>query len=962
MATPTQQELDQINSLLNDIQRKYDQLGKENPFKGFDTKGIKDANASIKQLDAGLKGVSSEVRDINDAFSNTFQSLQSIVGELTNGKAATNKIVNSTKALESVSSQILSQRDRGIKLDSKELMSMQKKADISFENLKQQSVQVAKQLEDDKQRNKAADNVVKEYKGRKGLDEENQTRLDKALATQKETGKAIKKNNTVLKNVKEIIKDGSDFQKTINGGLKQEILDRKKIEGSVGITGGLLSSLSKVTGITGIFDIDKIKSDAEEVAQTAIDAFRETQDYIDQEGGLNQSLEISTTELIGLQNDLKGLSIEGLQQEIKALDDLRINFPIDADPKQLKEIKVDIEDANKKLKKFGKLPALEKSIDKSKKGLEDLNDKARSEANSMDTQFKILGKTMGSTFEGAFNAIKSPEAIFTALIAIAGEVNGQVVDLAKSMNVSYDEAQNVRKEFAQITLASGETVINTQRLVEAQLQFNEALGLAGKFIPENAVAQSKLTNQLGISVESATKLRQIAEATGVTLEEQKNTQYEAISAVSAQEGVAINVKGVMDEVGKAGAYGLAQFQGSVVALTEGVAQAKALGLSLDQVNSIAGKLMDFESSINAELQAELLLGRDINLEKARLAALNNDQKTLMEEINREMGTFEDFSNMNRIQQEAMADAIGMSVDGLSESLLMQQFGEMNQAEIVALKGEEVAKQVEMIKSQEAFQNMILAMKGTLADIAAGPLGDMASLVTSLLSNSTAMYGIMGALAIGPLTSIGKSLKAAYFWSKLQLADQKKSLIIETAMGAKAKISAAFTAARTAAINPLLGVAAVIAAGLAYKGIQALTADDYISPGYGKRTLSTPEGTVAFNDKDTIVAGTNLEQNMTTNNNGQSIQNSVTTNQPIQNSVTTNQPTQNSVINRPTTNSMVSNNQNTTQPIAPASNAIMEGELKAIKRVLENIATKEGTVSMNGTKFGTVTAMNTYQIQ
>ena len=38
----------------------------------------------------------------------------------------------------------------------------------------------------------------------------------------------------------------------------------------------------------------------------------------------------------------------------------------------------------------------------------------------------------------------------------AGEVNGQVVDLSKSMNVSYEEAQNVRGEFAQIALASAE--------------------------------------------------------------------------------------------------------------------------------------------------------------------------------------------------------------------------------------------------------------------------------------------------------------------------------------------------------------------------------------------------------------------------------------------------------------------------------------------------------------------------
>ena len=68
----------------------------------------------------------------------------------------------------------------------------------------------------------------------------------------------------------------------------------------------------------------------------------------------------------------------------------------------------------------------------------------------MSSQFKKLGKTMGSIFDGAFNAIKSPEAIFTALIMAAGEVNSQVVDLSKSMNVSYEEGQKIRGEFAGI--------------------------------------------------------------------------------------------------------------------------------------------------------------------------------------------------------------------------------------------------------------------------------------------------------------------------------------------------------------------------------------------------------------------------------------------------------------------------------------------------------------------------------
>ena len=925
MATPSQQELDQINSLLNDIQRKYDQLGKENPFKGFDTKGIKDANASIKQLDAGLKGVSSEVRDINDAFANTFQSLQSIVSELTNGKAATNKIVNSTKALESISSQILSQRDRGIKLDSKELMSMQKKADISFENLKQQSVQVAKQLVDDKQRNKAANNIVKEYKGRKGLDKENQARLDEALATQKETGKAIKKNKTVLKNVNEITKDGSDFQKTINGGLKQEILDRKKIEGSIGVTGGLLTSLSKVTGITGIFDIDKIKSDAEEVAQIAIDSFRETQDYIDQEGKLNLDLEDARTELIGLQNILKGTSVEKLQEELKALEEDRnievnVELPEVTNPERIKDLDNQIANLTKNIEKVGGLDNLEKSIGKSEKGLEDLNNKARSEANSVKSQFKILGNTMTSVFEGAFNAIKSPEAIFTAIVAAAGQINSQVVGLSKSLNLSYGEAQNVRQEFAQVAFAADDTFVSTKKLLEAQMAFNDALGFQGEITAKNSQTFAELNKRLGIGVESAAQLQLIAEATGVEFEKQKLEQYETVNAVEQQFGVSLNVKQVMDEVGKAGAYGLAQFQGSVTALTEGVAQAKALGLSLDQVNSIAGKLLDFESSINAELQAELLLGKDINLEKARLAALNNDQVTLMEEINREMGDFNDFSNMNRIQQEAMADAVGMTVDGLSEALLKQQYAGKTQKEITDLAGKEVAERVEMLSTQERFADSMEKLQGMLGDIVAGPLGTFAELISKILGSTTAVGSILGIMGgvqlVKAISGFGSMLGVLKNIQKVS----KSTMVINAASAAIA--------------NPFKALAGLAVAGAAVAGVSALVsrnekADDYMSPGYGKRTLSTPEGSISFNDKDTIVAGTNLEQN--------------------------------SVINKPTTNSRVSNN-TTTQTMAPVNNSRMEGELSAIKRVLENIATKEGTVSMNGTKFGTVTAMNTYQIQ
>ena len=58
-----------------------------------------------------------------------------------------------------------------------------------------------------------------------------------------------------------------------------------------------------------------------------------------------------------------------------------------------------------------------------------------------------------------------------------------------------------------------------------------------------------------------------------------------------------------------------------------------------------------------------------------------------------------------------------------------------------------------------------------------------------------------------------------------------------------------------------GVGAAIAVAAAVAGFYAIKAlaDDMIDPpaGYGKRRLMTPEGTIALNDKDTVIAGTNL---------------------------------------------------------------------------------------------------------
>jgi hypothetical protein len=84
---------------------------------------------------------------------------------------------------------------------------------------------------------------------------------------------------------------------------------------------------------------------------------------------------------------------------------------------------------------------------------------------------------------------------------------------------------------------------------------------------------------------------------------------------------------------------------------------------------MAQSLLNFESSISSELEAELLTGKNLNLEQARYLALTGDAAGAAAEVAKQVGTSADFGKMNVIQQEALAKAAGMTRDQLAQSLI-----------------------------------------------------------------------------------------------------------------------------------------------------------------------------------------------------------------------------------------------------------------------------------------------------
>jgi hypothetical protein len=183
---------------------------------------------------------------------------------------------------------------------------------------------------------------------------------------------------------------------------------------------------------------------------------------------------------------------------------------------------------------------------------------------------------------------------------------------------------------------------------------------------------TQLTEVAGYTNEAAARLSKISVATGTDLSKNTAQILGTAKAFNATNKLALNEKEIVEDVAKASKATTLSLGMQPGALTKAVAQAKALGSNLEKVEAISQSLLNFESSISSELEAELLTGKDLNLERARMYALNNDIAGVAKEIAGQIGKASDFTSMNVIQQEALAKSVGMTREDLAASLIERE--------------------------------------------------------------------------------------------------------------------------------------------------------------------------------------------------------------------------------------------------------------------------------------------------
>lgn len=550
-----------------------------------------------------------------------------------------------------------------------------------------------------------------------------------------------------------VLKDNQDLYSLLTGEIDKSIIREEKLKDTVGLTGAAVKELSKIPVLASVFKAEDVKEVTDEVrrlnkeyedkasletAQLRNDIANQltevqsisndlTEDQSKQLAEITAKLQNNqqlTEEENNLAQELSEKILNTTEIETKRKDILqKISELSEDDQKALENVVSKVE--NKKTLTEEELRVLESKTGVETKGL-NLNEDILKNVKDQGANIKInaqevsKGQAAMMMFNKAAGNLKKlltdPAAIFTAISATLLRNSTLTNDLQKGLGISYKNALAMRNEFELAAGASNDLFITSEKLQKSAFALADATGVFFDASSQSAETFTNLTERMGLAANEAGNLTMLLRLQGKDTEATMSNLIGTANAALETSKTTATTKDIIKDIAGTSKGLQASLAANPGALAKAAVAARELGATLKDIEGIQKSLLNFESSIGAELEAELLTGKQLNLEKARTAALNNDLEGVSRELSKQGVDLASFGNMNAIQQEKIAAAMGLTRDTMGEMLLRQQTQGMAAEEVRKKFGEQAYEQFKALSAQEKFNAAVEKVKDLFGSV------------------------------------------------------------------------------------------------------------------------------------------------------------------------------------------------------------------------------------------------------
>ena len=265
------------------------------------------------------------------------------------------------------------------------------------------------------------------------------------------------------------------------------------------------------------------------------------------------------------------------------------------------------------------------------------------------------------------------------IVAIAGlavkaftEFQEAVTDTRKELGVSYTQAVAItaqNKVLAQVAKGFG---LTQEDIVSAQAAIRQDLGASVQESIQLSLNFARTAAATGQTAEELTGTLSIMESISSASRDVLLNQIQTNAAIIGAAGVSPAL--VMKDLASNAEFFATFAKDGGMNIISAATAARKLGLEMSVLTGTAESLLDFESSIEKQLEASLLVGRQINFDKARQLAFNNDIEGMQREIVKQVGSEAEFNEMNFLARQKLAEAAGVSVENLARIVKSTQTG------------------------------------------------------------------------------------------------------------------------------------------------------------------------------------------------------------------------------------------------------------------------------------------------